>query len=299
MRDDELLQVAGDWSFWDRSPPSSVRRAVGLPKTLSNRTALVIQGVRRCGKSTLLTQLIDRYRLKRRDCLFVNFEDPRLSGSLGFETLERLTGAFAERRPGEETLTILLDEVQWVDGWEKWLRTKLERPGRFRFVVSGSNSRLLSGELSSVLTGRHITVELFPFDLAEFRLLYPSAPDCRLPASRRLSRTGCERRRRPLVAAVLRRHRATRRARAGGREIVARAQADRANGLRIRRVRTQPASDRLPPAGLPWRPWPRISRPANSATCCSPVRGSRTRNAGARTGTASTIPSTPPSGELR
>lgn len=176
MHDDELLQVAADWSFWERPPTTSVRRAVGLPKSLSNRTALVIQGVRRCGKSTLLTQLIDRYRLDRRDCLFVNFEDPRLAGSLGHETLDRLTRAFGERRPGTQTLTVLLDEIQWVEGWEKWLRTKLERPGRFRFVVSGSNSRLLSGELSSVLTGRHITVELFPFDLAEFRLVHPSAP---------------------------------------------------------------------------------------------------------------------------
>ena len=83
MHDDELLQVAADWSFWERPPPPSIRRAVGLPKSLSNRTVLVVQGVRRCGKSTLLTQLIDRYRLDRRDCLFVNFEDPRLAGSLG------------------------------------------------------------------------------------------------------------------------------------------------------------------------------------------------------------------------
>ena len=176
MCDDELLQVARDWSFWERPPPPSVRRAVGLPKSLSNRTALVIQGVRRCGKSTLLTQLIDRYRLDRRDCLFVNFEDPRLAGSLDFETLERLTKAFGERRPVAETLTVLLDEIQWVNGWEKWLRTKLERPGRFQFVVSGSNSRLLSGELSSVLTGRHVTVELFPFDFSEFRRVHPAAP---------------------------------------------------------------------------------------------------------------------------
>ena len=60
-------------------------------------------------------------------------------------------------------------------GLEKWLRTQLERPGRFRFVVSGSNSRLLSGELSSALTGRHITVELYPFDLHEFRRVQPGA----------------------------------------------------------------------------------------------------------------------------
>ena len=175
MHDDELLRIARDWSFWEHQPPPSVRRDLGLPKSLSKRTALVIQGVRRCGKSTLLAQLIDRYRLDRRDCLFVNFEDPRLAGSLGHETLERLTSAFAERRPGTQPLTVLLDEIQWVDGWEKWLRAKLERPARFQFVASGSNSRLLSGELSSVLTGRHITVELFPFDLSEFRRVHPDA----------------------------------------------------------------------------------------------------------------------------
>ena len=175
MGDDELLEVAGAWSFWDRPPPQAVPRSVGLPRSLSNRTVLVVQGVRRCGKSTLLAQLIDRYRLDRRHCLFVNFEDPRLAGCLGFETLERLTRAFGKLRPAAEVLTVMLDEIQWVDGWQKWLRTQLERPGRFRFVVSGSNSRLLSGELSSALTGRHLTVELFPFDFHEFRRVHPGA----------------------------------------------------------------------------------------------------------------------------
>ena len=175
MGDDELLEVAGAWSFWNRPPPQAVPRSVGLPRSLSNRTVLVVQGVRRCGKSTLLAQLIDRYRLDRRHCLFVNFEDPRLAGCLGFETLERLTRAFGKLRPAAEVLTVMLDEIQWVDGWQKWLRTQLERPGRFRFVVSGSNSRLLSGELSSALTGRHLTVELFPFDFHEFRRVHPGA----------------------------------------------------------------------------------------------------------------------------
>ena len=175
MDDDDFLDIADTWSFWDRSPPPSIPRAVELPRLLSNRIALVIQGVRRSGKSTLLTQLIKRYQLDRRDCLFVNFEDPRLAGCLSFETLELLTRAFGELRGAAETLTVFLDEIQWVDGWERWLRTKLERPGRNRFVVSGSNAHLLSGELSSVLTGRHITVELFPFDFSEFRSVHPDA----------------------------------------------------------------------------------------------------------------------------
>ncbi len=173
MENDQLLEIARDWSFWDRKPPKSVARAIELPKALSNRTTLVIQGVRRCGKSTLLTQLIGRYGLERKNCLFVNFEDPRLAGNLNFECLENFTQAFAGARPGAAALTVFLDEIQWVEGWERWLSSKLERPGRFRFVISGSNAHLLSGELSTVLTGRHITVELFPFDPAEFRKLRP------------------------------------------------------------------------------------------------------------------------------
>ena len=167
MDDAELLDIAATWSFWERPPPPSIPRNVRLPESLSQRTALVVQGVRRCGKSTLLTQLIERYGLELKDCLFVNFEDPRLGGSLRFETLEQFTSAFGAMRP-TGTLTVFLDEIQWVDGWERWLRTRLERPDRFQFVVSGSNAHLLSGELSTVLTGRHITVELFPFDFAEY-----------------------------------------------------------------------------------------------------------------------------------
>ena len=173
MDAEDLLTIAATWSFWNRPPPPSIPRVLELPGALSPRTALVVQGVRRSGKSTLLTQLIGRYGLDRRECLFVNFEDPRLAGCLGFETLERLTRAFGELRRDAEALTVFLDEIQWVEGWERWLRAKLERPGRFRFVVSGSNAHLLSGELSSALTGRHVTVELFPFDLGEFRRVHP------------------------------------------------------------------------------------------------------------------------------
>ena len=136
MDDEDLLDIASTWSFWDRPPPQSIRRGIQLPESLSNRTVMVVQGVRRCGKSTLLTQLIERYRLKNRDCLFINFEDPRLAGCLNFATLEQLTRSFGKLRPNAKTLTVFLDEIQWVDGWERWLRAKLERPGRWQFVVS-------------------------------------------------------------------------------------------------------------------------------------------------------------------
>jgi predicted AAA+ superfamily ATPase len=68
-----------------------------------------------------------------------------------------------------------LDEVQHVEGWERWLRSQLDREKDRRFVITGSNASLLSGELGSSLTGRHLSIELFPFDLDEYRELRPDA----------------------------------------------------------------------------------------------------------------------------
>lgn len=135
--------------------------------------ALVVQGVRRCGKSTLLAQLMDHYGLDRRRCLFVNFEDPRFAAPLDHGVLQTLVDAFDEIC-GAGT-TYFLDEIQRVEGWQRWLRKELDRPRNRRFVVTGSNAHLLSGELASVLTGRHLRIELYPFDLVEFRELRPGA----------------------------------------------------------------------------------------------------------------------------
>lgn len=176
MQATELLAIAADWSHWEAPPPASIPRRLDLPQELRPDVALVVQGVRRCGKSTLLGQLIGRYDLDRERCLFVNFEDPRLAGSLDHALLDALVDAFESAR-GPGPTTYLLDEIQHVEGWQRWLRVQLDRPGTRHFVVTGSNAHLLSGELASSLTGRHLTVELFPFDLREAR---EAAPTLRL-----------------------------------------------------------------------------------------------------------------------
>ncbi len=170
-----LLRIAEDWSYWSSTPPVTVPRRIVLPVELRSDIALVVQGVRRGGKSTLLAQLMDRYGLDRADCLFLNFEDPRLGPHLDHTTLDTMVEAF-EGEGGRSTdrCTYFLDEIQWVDGWERWLRVQLDRPKGRRFIVTGSNAHLLSGDLGSTLTGRHHTVELFPFDLAEFRDARPN-----------------------------------------------------------------------------------------------------------------------------
>ncbi len=163
----DILEIASTWSFWDRPVPPSVPRLIKSPDTLRDSICLGIQGVRRCGKSTLLQQLIGRYDLDPAQCVFLNFEDPRLTKALSFETLDLLVMQFRARHPKADRLYFFLDEIQWVEGWQRWLVTQLERPRGNVFVTTGSNARLLSGELSTMLTGRHLTMELYPFDYQE------------------------------------------------------------------------------------------------------------------------------------
>lgn len=168
-----LMEVAAEWSHWSKAPPATVPRRVDLPRELRADLVLAIQGVRRCGKSTLMSQLMHRYKLDRRRCMFVNFEDPRLARQLDHKTLQTLVDEFEkERGPG---CTWFLDEIQHVEGWQRWLRLQIDRPRDRRFVITGSNSALLSGELGSSLTGRHHLVELFPFDFDEFKRVRPRA----------------------------------------------------------------------------------------------------------------------------
>ena len=173
MDAERLLEITAYWSFWDEQVPPSVPREVHLPQRLRDSLALVVQGVRRCGKSTLLAQMIERYRLNPRHCAFLNFEDPRLGQKLDHSLLDAWVAAFRASHPRLKKAYFFLDEIQGVAGWEKWLRTQLDRPKGDHFVVTGSNAQLLSGELSGILTGRHLTIELFPFDLEEFRRARP------------------------------------------------------------------------------------------------------------------------------
>jgi hypothetical protein len=120
-------------------------------------------------------QMIEHYSLDSALCAFVNFEDPRLSRALSFETLEHLVEKFRAMHPDASRLAFFLDEIQEVNGWQRWLRSQLDQPRGHLFIISGSNSTMLSGELSSVLTGRHLSVTLFPFDFGEVRSMQQDA----------------------------------------------------------------------------------------------------------------------------
>lgn len=121
----------------------------------------VITGLRRVGKSTLLTQIANKYL--QNEFYFVNFEDERLLNFQvkDFDLLhETLISLFGEKK------TFLFDEIQNIPQWERFVRRLHDQ--RYKFVVTGSNASLLSQELGNRLTGRSVRVELFPFSFREF-----------------------------------------------------------------------------------------------------------------------------------
>lgn len=123
---------------------------------------VIISGLRRSGKSTLLTQLAHKFYPKN-EYFFVNFEDERfLSFAVSdFVKLhELLIELFGNKR------VFLLDEIQNVSGWERFV-SRMVGSG-YKFYITGSNASLLSRELGTKLTGRYVPVELFPFSWDEY-----------------------------------------------------------------------------------------------------------------------------------
>ena len=123
-----------------------------------NNFAMIVSGIRRCGKSTLLHQILQH---DYPNALYFNFDDPRL---FDFEISDFAKLDNIITQSGEKTL--MFDEIQVIKGWERYVRQKLDEG--FRVFVTGSNASLLSVELGTTLTGRHITKELFPFSYTEF-----------------------------------------------------------------------------------------------------------------------------------
>jgi uncharacterized protein len=130
-----------------------------LPKVqVIKNFALIITGIRRCGKSTLLFQLLKE---KFDNAFYLHFEDPRLAG---FENDDfyRLNSEIVKRKPQ----VLFFDEIQILENWELFIRQKLDEG--YKVVITGSNATLLSKELGTKLTGRHLSIELFPFSYSEF-----------------------------------------------------------------------------------------------------------------------------------
>jgi predicted AAA+ superfamily ATPase len=134
-----------------------IKRKKEIPT--NSKQVVVITGIRRCGKSTLLRQILKSEKKK----IFLNFEDTRLEGfeSADFKKVEQIADS-------ENITWLAFDEIQNVDGWEKYIRSMHDNG--FKILITGSNASMLSKELGTKLTGRNQQIELFPFNYPEYLL---------------------------------------------------------------------------------------------------------------------------------
>jgi len=132
-------------------------KAVKGPKWMSSSLIKVVLGPRRAGKSVFSLML-----LKGKSFLYFNFDDPALVGEKLdlYELVDELHKFYGD------TKFVLFDEIQNLKGWELFAN-RLHRQG-YNLILTGSNANLLSVELATYLTGRHLPIEILPFDFQEF-----------------------------------------------------------------------------------------------------------------------------------
>ncbi|MDD3245177.1 MAG: ATP-binding protein [Candidatus ainarchaeum sp.] len=130
--------------------------------TITPNFVLIISGVRRCGKSVFLNQL----KNKQEKCAYFNFEDTRLN-NFNVDDFSKLEEQLTEIYNNPKTY--FFDEIQNIKKWEIFIRQLQDK--KKQIIITGSNASLLSKELGTRLTGRHLNKELFPFSFKEFKTL--------------------------------------------------------------------------------------------------------------------------------
>ena len=151
--------------------PAFSSRSVDIP--LATGKIITLMGARRSGKTFLLYQLVDRLLkqgVSKERIFFLNFEDERLD--LEAKHLDLILQAYQELYLELEfsECYFLFDEIQNVQGWERFVRRLHESVSRNIFVT-GSNARLLSTEIATALRGRALSRTVYPFDFRLFIFL--------------------------------------------------------------------------------------------------------------------------------
>lgn len=159
MLKDEIKNIVLSQQEWLEPESGEIERsALNLFPELTPFT-YILTGVRRAGKSTLMKQLMRKFGLRN----YISFEDPR-TFDFKVDDFFKLEDVFKELS-GEDN-KYFFDEIQNVDGWERYVRLATDQ--KKVIFITGSNASMLSKELGTKLTGRHLDFEIFPFSYDEY-----------------------------------------------------------------------------------------------------------------------------------
>ncbi len=130
---------------------------------------IVIAGVRRSGKTSLMFQHIKelmRRKVGKDNIIYVNFENERLIATKATDMDNLMVAHSQIFNPVEGTVYLFLDEIQNVENWDKWIR-KIYDTKKYRIIITGSSSQLLSSEIATALAGRNLSYTVYPFSFSE------------------------------------------------------------------------------------------------------------------------------------
>ena len=154
--------------FHKSNKTNCVRRNIELPIGIEKIISVI--GVRRCGKTYLLLDTINRIiekGISKKNIIYINFEDERLN--LDNSNLDLILQSYHELYPEIENKDIwfFFDEIQNINSWEKFVRRIYDTVSK-NIYITGSNAKFLSSDIATSLRGRAITYEVFPYSFDEY-----------------------------------------------------------------------------------------------------------------------------------
>ena len=173
---DEILQSIERFNFWTKQDfHAGFSRPLYLDKIskyLNNSLVKVLVGQRRSGKSYILRQIAEQLihsGVPPQNTLFINKEFLEFDAVQNYKDLDQLIRAYKTKFKPKGKVYLFIDEIQNIVQWERLVNSYAQDFSEsYELFISGSNSRMLSGELSTLLSGRYITFEIFPFSYAEY-----------------------------------------------------------------------------------------------------------------------------------
>jgi len=170
------IEKLSEWNpWWENREFISELRGIERPAykqlldSVKIREIIIITGIRRSGKSTLMYQMIDtllKGKVDPKQILFLNLEDKKLAE----DSLDDIYTSYRKVINLDKKAYIFLDEIHKRDKWESWIRKRYDLKSNEKFIISASSSYLLKREYSTLLTGRNLTFEVFPLSFDEFLL---------------------------------------------------------------------------------------------------------------------------------
>jgi uncharacterized protein len=172
----ENIAIIAKFNFWDdNSPETGFERLHYLEKIKKfsgNKLIKVLVGQRRSGKSYILRQIIQNFirsGLPGVNTLYINKEFVEFDFIKDYISLADFVKIYRDERKLTAKLYLFIDEVQQIEGWERIVDSFSQNFAEpYELFITGSNSRMLSGELASLLSGRYVSFEVSPFSFKEY-----------------------------------------------------------------------------------------------------------------------------------